>query len=145
MNNKILNLISSILMIMCLFGCNSNQVNVTNSDNQNYGINTSEDHLIKQPKQNLKRIINIDGIMYFDTGVIDTSKITCGTMDGTIVSTVKETEIPTENNQSNFGVNYSYQYGKENQIVVYINNERIIFEAEICDGVLLTQETFNGK
>ena len=34
----------------------------------------------------------------------------CGNMDGEITSTVDGTEIPTEDNQSNFGSGFGYQY-----------------------------------
>ena len=42
----------------------------------------------------------------------------CGVMDGSITSTVSE-GLPVENNQSNFGAGYDYQYGTENSIEVY--------------------------
>ena len=51
----------------------------------------------------------------------------CGTMDGEIVSTVAGTELPSENNQSNFGSGYHYQRSSEGQLIVVIDDERIIF------------------
>ena len=36
-------------------------------------------------------------------------------MDGEITSTVDGTEIPTEDNQSNFGSGFGYQYGADDR------------------------------
>lgn len=54
----------------------------------------------------------------------------CGVMDGTITSTVSD-GLPVENNQSNFGTGYDYQYGMENSIEVYFPEEGkwLVFEA----------------
>lgn len=51
-------------------------------------------------------------------------------MDGEITSSVESWEIPVKDDQSNFGTGYTYQYGTENTVVVYINGKRIVFEAE---------------
>ena len=51
----------------------------------------------------------------------------CGTMDGEITSTVDGTELPAENNQSNFGSGYQYQRSSEGQLIVVMDGERIIF------------------
>ena len=44
----------------------------------------------------------------------------CGMMDGEITSTVDDFEIPTQDNQSNFGEGYGYQYMGENNVNIYI-------------------------
>lgn len=50
-------------------------------------------------------------------------------MDGEITSTVKQTEIPNKNNQSNFGKNYGYQY-VDDTIEVNIDGKWIVFEEQ---------------
>lgn len=53
--------------------------------------------------------------------------------DGEITSTVDASEIPIQNNQSNFGDGYEYQYVGENIIDVYMNEKWIRFEKETKD------------
>lgn len=56
-------------------------------------------------------MVMIDGVLYYDTGRLSTVSARCGNMDGEITSAVDCSEIPTENNQSNFGTGYGYQIG----------------------------------
>lgn len=70
--------------------------------------------------------VMVDGVVYKDTGYVD-STVTCGTMDGKITSTVNGTELPKENDQSNFGVGYEYQLSVKDQLVVLIDDQNIIF------------------
>lgn len=82
-----------------------------------------------QEQKPLKRIVKVEGKLYYDTGKVSTM-LRCGVMDGQISSNVENTKVPTEDNQSNFEGNYNYQYGLENSIEVLINEQWIIFEAE---------------
>ena len=70
--------------------------------------------------------VMVDGIIYQDTGFVD-SMVGCGNMDGEIDSAVDATELPSENNQSNFGTGMSYQRSSEGQLVVYVDGEPRIF------------------
>ena len=74
--------------------------------------------------------VMINGVLYFDTNIESGAEATCGLMDGEITSSVESWQMPVKDNQSNFGTGYTYQYGTENTVVVYINGKRIIFEAE---------------
>ena len=74
--------------------------------------------------------VMIKGILYFDTNEVLTDVASCGLMDGEITSSVESWEIPVKDDQSNFGTGYTYQYGTENTVVVYINGKRIVFKAE---------------
>ncbi len=67
----------------------------------------------------------------------------CGTMDGEIVSTVEGTELPSENNQSNFGSGYHYQRSSEGQLIVVIDDERIIFRDIEKDDTSIPIEVIN--
>ena len=73
----------------------------------------TESHPIANPP-----CVMVDGILYQDTGFVD-SMVRCGNMDGEIDSAVDATELPSENNQSNFGTGMSYQRSSEGQLIVY--------------------------
>lgn len=74
--------------------------------------------------------IMVDGQLYYDIGRSSDQKERCGIVDGTIETTVEENQIPTQNNESNFGTGYQYQTGaKVGTIDVLINGEWWIFEA----------------
>lgn len=52
-------------------------------------------------------------------------------MDGEITSEVAGSKQPTENNQSNFGIGYGYQYGsREGTIEIFMNDQWFIFATE---------------
>ena len=90
----------------------------------------TESHPIANPP-----CVMVDGILYQDTGFVD-SMVGCGNMDGVIDSAVDATELPSENNQSNFGTGMSYQRSSEGQLIVYV----LHFTAkvkEVNDGNLL--------
>ena len=84
----------------------------------------------------------VDGVIYKDTGYV-ASMPGCGTMDGEIVSTVAGTELPSENNQSNFGSGYHYQRSSEGQLLVVIDDERIIFRDIEKDDTSIPIEVIN--
>lgn len=68
-------------------------------------------------------MIMVDNVLYHDSGEISTA-LRCGMMDGEITDTVDGE--PTENDQSNFGTGYGYQYGA-GTIEVRIDDEWHIF------------------
>ena len=74
--------------------------------------------------------VMVDGVLYYDTNTESNNVPTCGMMDGEITSTVESWQLPEKDDQSNFGTGYSYQYGTEGTIIVYINGKRIVFKAE---------------
>lgn len=69
-------------------------------------------------------MVMVDGVLYKDTGKIST-ELRCGMRDGEITSTVDT--VPAEDDQSNFGTGYGYQYGMSG-IEVSIDGEWHIFE-----------------
>lgn len=83
------------------------------------------------PKTNMQDripMVMVDGKLYYDTGKESTLSARCGTMDGEITTTVDTAQIPAQDNQSNFGTGYGYQYTGENMIELFINNKWIVFE-----------------
>ncbi len=90
--------------------------------------------------------VMVDGILYKDTGYV-ASMPGCGTMDGEIVSAVAGTELPSENDQSNFGTGYPYQRSSEGHIIVVIDGERMIFRDMEKEDTSIPMEviSFNGE
>lgn len=73
-------------------------------------------------------MVMVGGKLYYDTGKESTINGRCGVMDGKITSTVDGSEIPTKDNQSNFGTGFEYQYGADNTIEIFMNEKWIVFE-----------------
>lgn len=74
-------------------------------------------------------MVMVNDKLYYDTGLEGDASERCGNMDGEITSTVDGSEIPTENNQSNFGAGYGYQYGlTSNTIEILIDDKWYIYE-----------------
>lgn len=76
-------------------------------------------------------MVMVEGQLYYATGKESTVEARCGVMDGEIISSVDGSETPTENNQSNFGSGYGYQYGVEGTIEVQMEDGKwYVYEAE---------------
>lgn len=73
-------------------------------------------------------MVRVSGKLYYDTGRESTVSRRCGNMDGEITSTVDGTEIPMEDNQSNFGSGFGYQYEANDTIEIFMNEKWFIFE-----------------
>lgn len=66
--------------------------------------------------------------LYYDTGRESTLGGRYGNLDGEITLAADRTEIPAENNQSDFGIGFGYQYGENDTIEIFINDKWIVFE-----------------
>ena len=76
-------------------------------------------------------MVQVNGTLYLDTGYESSVDARCGVMDGEITSEVAGSEIPTVDDQSNFGTGYGYQYGfTEGTIELYLNGGWRIFATE---------------
>lgn len=81
-----------------------------------------------EAKEEAPRYVMIKSKLYKDTGEIN-KNMTCGTMDGKILTTVDAKEMPKKNNESNFGIGYEYQIGAEDgSITVKIDDKCLIFK-----------------
>lgn len=88
-------------------------------------------------------MVMADGAMYYDTGRESTVTGRCGVMDGEITSAVDRTEMPSENNQSNFGAGYGYQWGtEEGTLEVCIDGKWMVFKRRYVDE---SQVYFAGR
>ena len=75
--------------------------------------------------------VMIDGVLYYDTGEEDAEGGQCGTMDGYITSSVSADQLPTKDDQSNFGDGYGYQLGRESGTYeIYMNGRWVIFSED---------------
>jgi len=73
-------------------------------------------------------MVMVKGKLYVDTGRESDIEARCGVMDGKITSTVEAFEKPTQDDQSNFGLGYEYQFVDENSIDVFMNGKWFRFE-----------------
>ncbi|MCI8785617.1 MAG: hypothetical protein HFI84_03030 [Eubacterium sp.] len=55
--------------------------------------------------------VMVNGVVYYDTGYKSSLADRFEDVDGQIISECSGSEVPTEDNQSNFGKGYDYQYG----------------------------------
>ena len=81
----------------------------------------------------LKPMIMIQGKLYLDTGIEESCSASPEAFEGEILSTVPQTEKPTENGQSHFGaVGNPYYFDGEN-LIVRINNKWFVFRQDDAD------------
>lgn len=83
---------------------------------------------VEKVRWDLHPMVMVNGELYYDTGRESDLTGRCGVMDGEITSEVDGTQVPAEDNQSNFGSGYGYQFVDENSIDVYVNEKWIRFE-----------------
>lgn len=102
---------------------------------ESYPAQISEVYRIKVVKEaepsDLIPMVRVNGELYLDMGHESTVEVRCGVMDGEITSTVDANETPSEDNQSNFGTGYGYQYGPQDGIIeIYRNKKWWVFATE---------------
>lgn len=73
-------------------------------------------------------MVMVDGNLYYDTGKESTGTEENETVDGEIASTVDGSEIPTENDQSNFGEGFAYRHIADGTLEIFMNEKWIVFE-----------------
>ena len=81
-------------------------------------------------RESVKMAIMIDGVLYQCTEEVIT-EARCGVMDGMITSEVSRNQMPTIDDQSNFGTGYEYQLAGENCIDVVMDGKWIRFERQM--------------
>lgn len=74
--------------------------------------------------------------LYISTETESTIEGRCGNMDGEIISSVPEDEMPSKNGESNFGTGYSYQVTGVNTVDVFIGDKIIVFRCFDNEGEL---------
>lgn len=71
-------------------------------------------------------MVQVDGLYYYSTGKEAVSGE--GLPEGEITSTVDGSQIPTEDDQSNFGEGFPYRYGEEGTIEVQMDGKWMVFQ-----------------
>lgn len=71
-------------------------------------------------------MVMVDGLYYYSTG--EEAASGDGAPEGEITSTVDGSQIPQENDQSNFGEGFPYRYGEEGTIEVQMNGKWMVFQ-----------------
>lgn len=74
-------------------------------------------------------MVQIDGVLYLQTGRVN-ELLKCGVLDGEISSSTAQNQIPVKDDQSNFGVGFGYQIGKEGMVEVSMNGQWHVFASE---------------
>ncbi len=84
---------------------------------------------VEPPQSDLIPMVMIDGILYFDTGELlgDANfELNFGldsSFDGFITSSVPQSESPTQDDQSNFGVDIGYKITADGFAALYLNQD----------------------
>ena len=120
------------LILLCVFllvGCTLNNTDIGEPVSEiDEAENTAE---VEEEKWDLVPMVMVDGVLYYDTGHNNNTDLRCGNLDGEITSTVEGWEIPSRNNQSNFGIGYGYQYGSiEGTVDINLYGKWRIFATE---------------
>ena len=82
------------------------------------------------------RAVFVRDKLYISTETESTIEGRCGNMDGEIISSVPENEMPSKNGESNFGTGYSYQVTGVNTVDVFIGDKIIVFRCFDNEGEL---------
>ena len=75
----------------------------------------------------LPEMVQIDGVLYQTTEQESTITGRCGNMDGEITAAVEHTQRPAEDNTSNFGTGYGYQFCN-GHVELKIDGKWIVFD-----------------
>ncbi len=103
---------------------------VEGSIDYQYIKNLIQNQNVRTELSDLIPMVRVNGKLYLDTGKESNIGARCGVMDGKITSTVEPSEKPTQDNQSNFGSGYEYQFVGYNSIDIYMNEKWFRFEHE---------------
>lgn len=79
------------------------------------------------------RMFNVDGDLYYDSGLVSENAPRCGTLDGELKKTVGENEIPLKSGEANFEVQ-GYQYATNITKEVNIDGQWLIFRKYDMSG-----------
>ncbi len=129
--------VSMLLIMVCilgLVGCGASESIggevETEYFSETVGADESVDvEEVTEEQWDLIPMVMVNGELYLDTGKTSDA-LRCGLLDGKITSSVDGSLKPTEDNQSNFGTGYGYQYGTGGTIEIFLNEEWRIFATE---------------
>ncbi len=128
--------ILTITIIMCCFllvACGNAHIGVIGGADGPTAILVTEngrkakERFAEQYKKKPVRMFNIDGELYYDSGLSPDEAPRCGTMDGELKKTVGEDEIPHKSGESNFDAE-GYQHATSIAKEVSIDGKWVIFK-----------------
>lgn len=139
--------ILALCISLILTGCSNASSEIPASDGISQTVDLSSGELPSGLEQeeiiwDTIPMVMVNGKLYYDTGEESTVDGRCGTPDGEITSTVDGSEVPEEDNQSNFGTGFTYQYGSDDTLEIFMNDKWVIFEHREGDG---SQVRFGDK
>lgn len=125
----------TISLLMCsllLTACNSRSIGIIGGADGPTSIFVSENggnisgQLGEQYEKRPVRMFNIDGDLYYDSGLVSDMTPRCGTLDGELKKTVRENEIPLKSGEANFDTD-GYQHATGITKEVNVDGKWVIF------------------
>lgn len=92
----------------------------------------------------LPPMVQVRGDVYRDTGYVN-SGVTCGTADGTILTSVDVTKAPSADDESNFGTGYEYQTWEPGYLNVKRGERWILFQDIAMNSTLMPKGVANFR
>ena len=128
--------IITLTLIMCsllLTACDNASIGVIGGADRPTKIYVSENsskvkgQFGEQLEKKSVKMFNVDGDLYYNSGLVSENTPRCGTMDGELKKTVKENEIPLKSGEANFEVE-GYQNATSITKEVNIDGKWVIFK-----------------
>ena len=125
--------ISLILCCLLLTACDNASIGIIGGADGPTKIIVGENHETvkgqfgEQWEKSIIRMFNVDGELYYDSGIVNSEVKKCGTMDGELKKTVKENEIPLKSGEANFEIE-GYQNATSITKEVNIDGKWVIFK-----------------
>lgn len=116
MNKRIIIVVSILISIVCLLSI--------------LHFTKREEHWATIPT------VMLSGKLYYSSGNYTSFAKTTDITDGYILSSVESWELPTQDNQSNFGSGYEYRHLTDSTVEILLNNKWIIFKHGSGDGYM---------
>lgn len=128
-------ILTLILIICCvpLAACNDSSIGVIGGADGPTAIIVGEKggkvkgQFGEQYEKKAVRMFNVDGELYYDSGLVSDMTPRCGTLDGELKKTVKENEIPLKSGEANFEID-GYHHATSITKEVNIEGEWVIFK-----------------
>lgn len=126
-------LLTLIMCCLMLTACNNTSIGVIGGAGDPTAILVGENNRTvkgrfgEQLEKRTVRMFNVDGELYYDSGLVDGMTPRCGTLDGNLKKGVAENEIPHKSGEANFDVD-GYQNITSITKEVNIDGEWVIFK-----------------
>ena len=126
-------LLSLIMCSLLLTACNNASIGIIGGADGPTAIIVGENNgtvkgqFGEQLEKKPVRMFNVDGDLYYDSGIVSEMTPRCGTMDGNLKKTVNENEIPLKSGEANFEIE-GYQSATSITKEVNIDGEWVIFK-----------------